>query len=189
MFRPYDPLPPVPWPSAILQDPQRPVVACFGVGSATDVHWRCMHRAVPERPEAAPLALLRGPMRMICSVYAYAIIKGCFLVKKLGYSRRSCAFTAQMRPTTRRHGMRRNASERRTTVARSLAGHVKVMENMYTVNILKCTPPMGTPTAMRRRYSRWRRATEARAEGAVSGRNGHGRARGSPGATGGGGPT
>ena len=148
-----------------------------------------MHRAVPERPEAAPLALLRGPMRMICSVYAYAIIKGRFLVKKLGYSRRSCAFTAQMRPTTRRHGMRRNASERRTTVARSLAGHVKVMENMYTVNILKCTPPMGTPTAMRRRYSRWRRATEARAEGAVSGRNGHGRARGSPGATGGGGPT
>ena len=64
-----------------------------------------MHRAVPERPEAAPLALLRGPMRMICSMYAYAIIKGCFLVKKLGYSRRSCAFTAQMRPTTRRHGI------------------------------------------------------------------------------------
>ena len=52
--------------------------------SVTDVLWRCMHRAVPERPEASPLALLRVPMRMICSVYAYAIIKGRFLVKKLG---------------------------------------------------------------------------------------------------------
>ena len=73
-----------------------------------------MHRAVPERPEAAPLALLRGPMRMICSVYAYAIIKGRFLVKKLGYSRRLCAFTAQMRPT-RRADASRDAPKRLRT--------------------------------------------------------------------------
>ena len=133
--------------------------------------------------------LLRVPVRISRGVHVLIIIIYVIFSSRVA-SGRAYACHGAANGHRRDGGIRRgNVARRRTTVARSPAGDVKVMGNINTLNILDSTPPKGTPTAMRRRYSRRRRVTEARAGVAVSGRNGHGRARGSPGATGSGGPT
>ena len=83
-------------------------------------------------------------MRMIHSVYACIIVRGRFYIEHVAYNRRLCAFTAQTsdsRTFTRTNG---NASERRPPSASSSARCVKVMENMYTLDILKKTPANGS---------------------------------------------
>ena len=78
--------------------------------------------------------------------------------------------------------------ERRPPSASSSVRCVKVMENMYTLDILKEPPPTGPSAAMRPRNQRWRRATALHPRGAMSDRHGHGRARGRPGTPADGGP-
>ena len=128
-------------------------------------------------------------MRMICSVYACVIMRVCSIVKKVECCQRLCAFTAQTSDCRTLHTDAREPFRMANSASQPL-GQVCLsdLKHVYT----QCTQRAASNGSLSRDAAAEPASEacviEAHAKGAMSGRHGHGRARGRLGMPAGGGP-
>ena len=109
------------------------------------------------RREAAPSEVLRVLMQVGCSVHIFSVMARVLYSVTTILSRFSCVLTSRECANGTRTPNRADNDQVAQWSPGAQPGHERVIKNMFTLNILKYTPPKGTLTAMWRRYRRRRR--------------------------------
>ena len=107
--------------------------------------------------EAAPSEVLRVLMQVGCSVHIFSVMARVLYSVTTILSRFSCVLTSRECANGTPDANRADNDQVAQWSPGAQPGHERVIKNMFTLNILKYTPPKGTLTAMWRRYRRRRR--------------------------------